>query len=1079
MPVNQDSWVWKFRQRWSTDVFDATMALRLQEWELVDDAALAQTAAWAREATETHEEEFSFVLLDGLMSLLARTWGDPPVGPDLVATARRYLSLPLDDELADAAEPLIRQLVPDLDAVLENVRAQFGENAPGQLRRVLGGIALRLALPRVELLRLTGRLMRVADGQTDPFGIAFQAGIDCARTDPGRSESHLRQALDLATVGHPPADRLVVIRTLLHRPGGGLQPATLRACAEHLRQLADAGLNGDQVAGEIGRAAMQANAAQLAPELYPVLAEAAETVLAGEVSVGGRIVHSLEAAQWWLRVGRLDRCDLVLVRLRDQAGSSAAATLGIARIETELRRRCADTSSARPMLAAALAATEGQPVPAVDRARAIIELISCWPVGPGPADGQFRPLARSVGKHELPGWCAEAERCVGGLSPRAQNDLRVSLLFALFGIGAGEQAEELSARVDLSAFASQSADYSQWSAEFVAWARRRLADEQGVGPPAGDYGKTYADLAEEERFPEAAEAAAAQAAVQESRGFRVDAYHTLLWSAQLHILAGDWAAALKAYEHAFSLLEQDLLYLPYVELVTRRLAAWPNLYQQAAVLALRLGNPVRAVSLAETGRARATSSRLGRAGPARPSGVAEADEARWRRFTQLWRRAVAEAASELVTVTAGALPGADTTELNELRRAFLDSGVAPEDLAPVAPPVDVSGLPSRLAAAARPTAVLYPIQVRHPADHDLDTIRFVRISASGVTEIPVAQPRVRTEIVHIIEKFGADVRAAPPSLLGDLLANLVGELGPRLKPVLSQAVTGVEDGRLIWIPQGPAAGVPIAALPCRDGQLINLVSVITAPSLRVVADAAAQDAAQPLRGVVVEGPAGPGQALTDGGDRLLGDGNPVARPASLNEVSPAVTASTLVYLSCHGHFRWDRPLSSSLQLGADPQHLFELPVADIFDAVELPADALVLLGACDSGTVAQTDLNEGVGLPAAFLAAGSRAVIGAGWPVIRGVAVGICLKFLQALRDGQASPEALRLAALWIRGATIADLDTELAAIGHPLYRGKPATEAQAALRRRRAFAEPSLWASYVHWGGGWRAAPAPGVPAR
>jgi CHAT domain len=310
-------------------------------------------------------------------------------------------------------------------------------------------------------------------------------------------------------------------------------------------------------------------------------------------------------------------------------------------------------------------------------------------------------------------------------------------------------------------------------------------------------------------------------------------------------------------------------------------------------------------------------------------------------------------------------------------------------------------------------------------------------------------------------------------LARDLVTSLVGQLGPRLEPVLSQAVTGIEDGRLIWIPQGPAAGVPIAALPCRDGQLIDVVSVIVAPSLSAAADAAVHDVALPLHGVVIEGPAGPGQALTGGGDRLLGGTNPVGRPASLDEVSTAAAGGTVVYLSCHGQFRWDRRLSSGLQLGADPQHLFELPVADIFDAVELPTDALMLLGACDSGTIAQTDLNEGIGLPAAFLAAGARAVIGASWPVARGVAVGVCLRFLQALRNGQASPEALREAVRWIRDATVAELDEELAAVHHPLYRGEPATETQAALRRRRAFTEPSDWASYVHWGGAWSAAPA------
>jgi hypothetical protein len=60
-----------------------------------------------------------------------------------------------------------------------------------------------------------------------------------------------------------------------------------------------------------------------------------------------------------------------------------------------------------------------------------------------------------------------------------------------------------------------------------------------------------------------------------------------------------------------------------------------------------------------------------------------------------------------------------------------------------------------------------------------------------------------------------------------------------------------------------------------------------------------------------------------------------------------------VCLPRHGHFRWAAPLTSALQLGADPQHRFDLPVTDFFDAANRPPDALVLLAACDSGTIAQ------------------------------------------------------------------------------------------------------------------------------
>ena len=1079
----QDQWLWKFRERWLKDAFDATVALRLDEWELANDESLAQVAAWTREAAAAHQEELNFAVLEGVMRLLVRTMGDPPADAAMRAAAHKYLVTPPDDELVAATERLVREMLPNLDSLLEGVRAQLGDTALVQARLVLAVIGAWLALPRVELLRVSGRLSRLPDGAADPFGEAFQAGIDCAGTDPGRSESFLLQALELAGQVRPPGDRFLVVRTLLHRPGGRLRPGTLRACARQLRELAPAGLDGDKVAREIGRASMQANAAGLAPELFPVLAEADETVLAGELSATGRIIHGLEVAQWWLRIGRFDRCDLALSRLRQKSGAVPAALLGAAGVEAEMRRLCSDRSSARRILTEALQATEGGSGAAEDRAKAVIQLIACWPVDTGSATwpvARFRPEPLRAGKLGLPGWFAEAGRLISASPPRVRNNLRVSLLGALHAIGAAEQAELLSASVDLAAFRAQSPDYAEWTVDLEAWMERRSADEQGNEPPPGDAGQTYADLAAEGRYHEAAVAADAQAATEENRGFRVNAYDTLIRSAQLHVLTGDWAAALGAYDHAFALLEQDLRYLPYVELVVRRLVAWPNLYQQAAVVAIRLGDPVRAVSLAETGRARATSSRLGRAHSLPPAGVAQAD---WQRFTHLWRRAIADAASELFAAgdegpaqgdstgaTRLARPTACADEINQLRRAFLDAGVAPEVLAPVAPPADIAEIPARLATADLPTAVLYPIQI--PGN-----IHFVRIAAAGAAEIPLV-PGSGAEVARAIEKFGADVRsvtsagAAARHPLRDLLAGLVRDLGPHLEPVMSEAVAGVEDGRLIWVPQGAEVTVPIQALPCRTGQVIDLVSVIVAASLRTIADAVADDVAQPLRAVVVEGPAEPGQASTDGGDRvLLCDGvpPPVMRPASLAEVNAAIATRTLVHLSCHGHFHWADPLSSALQLGADSQHRFDLPVADVFDAVSLPADALVLLGVCDSGTIAQTDLNEGIGVPAAFLAAGTRAVIGAGWPVARGVAVGVCIKFMAALRAGHASPEALRLAAIWMRDATISDLDLELAAINHPLFRGEPATAEQAALRRRRVFTDPSFWASYVHWGGGWR----------
>ena len=94
----------------------------------------------------------------------------------------------------------------------------------------------------------------------------------------------------------------------------------------------------------------------------------------------------------------------------------------------------------------------------------------------------------------------------------------------------------------------------------------------------------------------------------------------------------------------------------------------------------------------------------------------------------------------------------------------------------------------------------------------------------------------------------------------------------------------------------------------------------------------------------------------------------------MGELAAAAADATLVYLSCHGDYHWADPLSSVLlfgtRLGGRPG--FDLKIADLFDAIRIGPDAVVILGACDSGTVAQTDLNEGIGIPGGLLAGGEH-----------------------------------------------------------------------------------------------------------
>jgi CHAT domain-containing protein len=1055
------AWIQQIHGAWVKGAPAATARLRI-EWRSIDEAALRQAAEWAEQGkAEDWQPRLSAATFDSVLRLLASTAGDPPVPAEVREASRAALRGPADEALIKGTDPLVRQLLPDLDEHL----ARIGDDEQRTVvRGVLAMVAACLALRRVEILRLLGQLSPAAEKGPDSFGDVLQAALDQWANEPERSEELLVQALEFIPLTSA-RDNLFVLRTILQREDRPLQPDTLRACVHRLAAMADAGTGGDVIAWDLGIVAARVNAGSLAPELFPALAGAGEALIGQQLSEPARMAAGLGAAQQWLRVGRLDRTDVVLWRLR-QAIDSPACRLGTAVIESDARALCSDRPGARAVLITALDTTSSAGVSLGDRRTAVLHLLANWPVDLIPLPdssgrGTMRPTAPEAGQQGIDYWINEAERLIDASEAWARNSLRVQLLASLYQLGAYDEAAALLPSVDFEAWRTSSADYKHWTPDIEEWARRQAAEATGQSGAAGDAGKDYTTLALEQRFPEAAALAESAAATSLERGFRVEAYGALVAAGRFHRLARDYRAALTAYERALTLLEHDLVYVPYAELVVSRLAAWPELYQLAAVTALQLDDPVRAVSLAETGRSRATGSRLGTFRHQRPDVVPEAD---WDEFCRLWRHAVADAANSLVR-TSGPVPGSaaspTTDRINDLRRQFVQAGVPIEDIAPVGPPVDAASVLPKLASASRPTVVLYAIRVA-------DVVRFVRLTADGGTEIRL-EDTAQEQLTTAIDTFGNSVRspASPQLEIGPLLSGLLAQAGPVLEPVLRQAADGFGEGRLIWIPQGTLAGLPLQAMPCGGGLLIDAVSVVVSPSLVSAITAMEPDAVQPLSTAAIQGTYRERQAPTDGGARvLITTGHPAPDeviPQTLEQLNHSLADRSLVHLACHGHFHWDDPLTSTLQLG------FDLSVGQLFDEVDFTPDSLVLLGTCDSGTIAQSDLNEGIGMPAGLIAAGARTVVGAGWPVAAPAAVGICRKFVEGLAAGLASPEALRQATRWIRDATLADLQQELAAISHPMAE-RIAAQSEA-FRHSQAFQDPARWAAYLHWGGAWRTA--------
>ena len=1042
---------------------NAAAVLRAQEWE-----AAAQGQGW--------HQELSAEIFTNVVKLLVETAGDPPAQPGGRALARAVARGQAPDDVIEQTETVARRLAPSLDVQLP--RAATDQERQGTWG-LLAGVAALLMLPRIDVLRLRVELPAAVPGVPDTLGEKLQAAFDAPAST---REELLCAVLDDAVEaeGAPPA-AIPVLEALVYG-GQPLRPVTLRRCVDAMSALvpvmtapgagtSDAArkVRNSSAADIFGIIAIQADAAGLGREAAEQTATAIEGLLAADLFDQARLSVGLNAARRWMRLGQLDRSDAILADLPDIPGPTAE--LRIAELQAQIRARCGDRHGATAVLLRALD-REGGAADVAYRRAALLTLIGSWPVVLEPESGMPRP-DRGPDGQELSVWIDRAERLVDTAGPAQLAMYRGQLMTALLALGCYSKAAAVRAGIDFASWAKTAgfddrlADVAEWSEHEIAWAAGRTGESVPGESVPGDEGKDYASLGlEPGRSAEAAALAEDRGRRALAAGATADAYSYLSGAGEMYLRARDFPAALDAFDRAFALLEEDLQHIPYPQLVISRLADWPDRYHVAALAALEAGQPLRALSYAETGRARAIQGRLG-LGAQPPAGLPDSAEERsaWERYCALWRLGVSQAAAELVSVAGpGGHPVAPDVadELTLLRRRFAAAGIPSGALAPVAPPVDAADFPARLAAAERPTVILYSLVA-------WNQLRFIRITADGADEIPLDEASRRAalaavrdfaELIHTAEDTEDAVQRNLPTLLE--------QTGTVLEPVLRQSAEGYAGGRLIWVPQGNLAALPVQALPLAGGYLCDTVAVLAAESLAAAVTGLAPVAAPAGRCTAIRGTPRAG-APTAGAATLLPPGSPDNFPETVGELAAAAADATLVYLSCHGDYDWADPLSSALlfgtRLGGRPG--FALKIADLFDRIRIGPNAVVILGACDSGTVAQTDLNEGIGIPGGLLAAGASTVIGAGWPVARAAAVGICRKLIGSLLAGAESPEALRDAACWLRDATAADLLADLNSIAHP------AAEDLARLLPEdlagHMFIDPVLWAAFSHWGAPWK----------
>ena len=189
-------------------------------------------------------------------------------------------------------------------------------------------------------------------------------------------------------------------------------------------------------------------------------------------------------------------------------------------------------------------------------------------------------------------------------------------------------------------------------------------------------------------------------------------------------------------------------------------------------------------------------------------------------------------------------------------------------------------------------------------------------------------------------------------VLGDLLVRPL-----HLRP-------GGDDGPVVIVPTGVLHGVPWGSLPGLIGRATSVATSATRwqPAVgRSDPDALVALIAGPeLSGTDRELDAV--ASMYRSTQRLSGDGATVAAALDLLE------RSETAHVACHGHFRRDSPMFSSLTMADGP-----LTVYDIERLASPPS--VVVLPACNAGTAAVSVGDELIGTASALLGTGVRSVI--------------------------------------------------------------------------------------------------------
>jgi CHAT domain-containing protein len=206
--------------------------------------------------------------------------------------------------------------------------------------------------------------------------------------------------------------------------------------------------------------------------------------------------------------------------------------------------------------------------------------------------------------------------------------------------------------------------------------------------------------------------------------------------------------------------------------------------------------------------------------------------------------------------------------------------------------------------------------------------------------------------------------------------------------------------------------VPFHALFDGEGYMLERFEISYAPSARVYS-LCQQNAPRRSGKALVMGVADPlipaVEKETRAVARYLPDAEVLSdERATSDALRGASSDCSVVHLACHGLFRADNPMFSSLKLQDGWLNAAEVMRLDL-------AGALVTLSACESGRNEVFEGDEPIGLTRAFLGVGASSLVVSLWLVKDEATASLMESYYKRLRDDAGPAEALRAAQLTIK----------------------------------------------------------------